>query len=308
MISLLQRGVVRGYAGAAESIREIREVEFADATIVHTNEGHVVAISAFPSDAMGLGGHFDRLRIVGRDLTREMPPINLGVAEFMSRQDGPIEYPSPNDAGSRFDPHANTMLIGEAALWVGAQGQAFSNSVARTDRFEQIGVPRLFAALALREMEATGLNAQLRREPIPADVWAECDYGDGQDGKHHFSFIDEMKKNEIGGSIRLWPYLSKESPDWCDIRLPSSMLLSVFGTAGPQGPQIEDSALRPGRGRPEGTGKDDSGALRQVRSLLSQGLGKMQAVRQVAATLQHDGTVESTEKRLLRKLAANSSR
>lgn len=310
LIALLRRGVVRAFGGPVGAAEEIRAFQFADATVLHKEAGHVVAFPAFASDKMGLAGYFDRLRILGRDLTKEMPPIKAVSAEIASRADGPFDRPLPAATPSPFDPNAGTMLIGEAALWIGAQGQVFENSAARADRFEQIGVPRLFAALALREVEATGLNvATRRREPIQADVWAECDHGDGQDGKHHFSFIDDIKQNETGGSITLWPYQSKQGPDWCDIRISNNVLLSVFGpmelvTQPQESPVVE----RPGRGRQKGTGKDDSAALSRVRLLMDGGMPKGKAVAQIAASLKNDGTALSTEKRLLRKLGDGLSR
>ena len=309
LVALLQRGVIRAYAGPRGAVEEIAPVQFADAAVVHREAGHVIAFAAFAGDSMGLDGHFDRLRIVGRDLTREMPPIKPGAPELRSREDGPFASPSPALAWSSFDPAPETMLIGEAALWLAGDGQAFKNSLARADRFYQIGVPRLFAALARGELEASGLNvATRRREPIPADVWLECDLGEGADGKHHFSFIDNIKQNESGGSITLWPYRSKEGPEWCDIRISNSALLSAFSSIEVPAPPRESTVERPGRGRQKGTGKDDSAALAQIRVLMSNGVPKGRAVTQVATSLKNDGTEQSTEKRLLRKLGAGSSR
>lgn len=120
---------------------------FAEAMLLHRKNGHVLAIKSSPDERLPSGGYFNGLRLRS-DQLRQCFPATIREATNYS---GPFAPPSPFPAPTIQELEwlgSDDMTLMDAALWIASEGHPFPDSDTRSEAFEHVGAPRLFAALS----------------------------------------------------------------------------------------------------------------------------------------------------------------
>ncbi|HEY8595151.1 MAG TPA: hypothetical protein VIL84_07890 [Devosiaceae bacterium] len=124
----------------------------------------------------------------------------------------------------QFDDDASHWSLFEASVWVGCEGEQLSTDEIEARGLDDQGANELFRALHRNpRLNATGINRQLIREPIPREYW-ELATVDLMARGHRVEFIDDEAEGLHG---TLTPF-SESEPRWTRIDIDVAELKKVF--------------------------------------------------------------------------------